>query len=535
MSTYSKILHHLGTPKNPTFKSSIDKKRTFEQYEAEQKKTEVDKLQEKTQELQKNVQFLENYIINQHDEVYELKEQIKTQSVLEKHKLNEGLLNEPPNIKNSDPLTPLDQDFVTVKQLNDHYQLFINRIQQQMSTIGGGGAGSFSDLNDIKNFVFVGSSGDLPQPVDGVINLKDNYTYFFTTVVDLQGSRLIAGQNTTILGGSSESTKIKSTGIGTDVALLSSNYSIPIRNISFEAPWVLNLDATGIDNQSLDWFGVNFVNSEKVGIISSYNNFILLDSSFFNSQDLTFDGMIDTIAIDECLFRGDFDIGGNFAIIRVADSANISDRFQASSSSFIVPSTFNAIYANNPTLPDESFILDSCNFSGPGNYVDGEVSDPFGLKSFYSNNRGITNTFVNGQIYMIDNTTTTSIPSTNTWVKVAGTTIDTGEISKFIAGNNRLTCQASLQREYNVQCTISFRCEAPDNVKFGIYDSRYGNVRIPSQVKHTSSINELHHIKLTDLVSQFSSGNYIEIYCKNLDSTTSITVEYFNLLIYQIG
>lgn len=63
--------------------------------------------------------------------------------------LNEGLLNEPPNVKNRDPLTPLDQNYVTLDHLNQHYKLFINRIQQQLSTLGGGGETRFEFLDDI--------------------------------------------------------------------------------------------------------------------------------------------------------------------------------------------------------------------------------------------------------------------------------------------------------------------------------------------------------------------------------------------------
>jgi pyruvate-formate lyase-activating enzyme len=63
--------------------------------------------------------------------------------------LTEGLLNEPPDVKNSDPLTPLDQNFVTLDQLKEHYRLFINRIQQQLSTIGGGGETRLEFLDDI--------------------------------------------------------------------------------------------------------------------------------------------------------------------------------------------------------------------------------------------------------------------------------------------------------------------------------------------------------------------------------------------------
>ena len=63
--------------------------------------------------------------------------------------LTEGLLNEPPDVKNSDPLTPLDQNFVTLSQLQDHYRLFINRIQQQLASIGGGGETRLEFLDDV--------------------------------------------------------------------------------------------------------------------------------------------------------------------------------------------------------------------------------------------------------------------------------------------------------------------------------------------------------------------------------------------------
>jgi hypothetical protein len=67
----------------------------------------------------------------------------------EKTILNEGLLNELPTIKNSDPLTPLNKNYVTLEQLQEHYRLFINRIQQQLSTIGGGGETRLKYLDDI--------------------------------------------------------------------------------------------------------------------------------------------------------------------------------------------------------------------------------------------------------------------------------------------------------------------------------------------------------------------------------------------------
>ena len=87
-------------------------------------------------------------------ELYEIVELIKSEQQNIQEELQEGLLNEPPNEKESvggqaDPLTPMDQKFATLDDLASHYRLFINRIQQQISTIGGGGAGFIKDLDDV--------------------------------------------------------------------------------------------------------------------------------------------------------------------------------------------------------------------------------------------------------------------------------------------------------------------------------------------------------------------------------------------------
>jgi hypothetical protein len=61
-----------------------------------------------------------------------------------------GLLAEPSNTKvQQDPITPLDQKFATLDDLQKHYKLFLNRIQQQLSTLGGGGETRLRYLDDV--------------------------------------------------------------------------------------------------------------------------------------------------------------------------------------------------------------------------------------------------------------------------------------------------------------------------------------------------------------------------------------------------
>jgi hypothetical protein len=50
---------------------------------------------------------------------------------------------------NEDPLTPVDKKFATMEDFQKHYGLLIQRIQQQLSTIGGGGAVNIKDMDDV--------------------------------------------------------------------------------------------------------------------------------------------------------------------------------------------------------------------------------------------------------------------------------------------------------------------------------------------------------------------------------------------------
>jgi hypothetical protein len=73
----------------------------------------------------------------------------KKEGKKEKVSFTEPNYTEPPSLKNKDPLTPLNQEFLTVKDFNQHYRLFLNRIQQQLSTIGGGGETRLRYLDDV--------------------------------------------------------------------------------------------------------------------------------------------------------------------------------------------------------------------------------------------------------------------------------------------------------------------------------------------------------------------------------------------------
>ena len=81
------------------------------------------------------------------EELQEELEEPKKPTLIEK---SLGLLAEPSDVKvQQDPITPLDQKFATLEDLQKHYSTFLSRIQQQLSTLGGGGETRLRYLDDI--------------------------------------------------------------------------------------------------------------------------------------------------------------------------------------------------------------------------------------------------------------------------------------------------------------------------------------------------------------------------------------------------
>ena len=109
---------------------------------------------ENIRDLTKDIKKLNNhhdYNTTNISELYRIVEELKgKQEVLKEELAEQGtMLADPPDTNNDDPLTPIDQNFVTVDQLQKHYKLFVERVQYQLASIGGGGAGFIKDLDDV--------------------------------------------------------------------------------------------------------------------------------------------------------------------------------------------------------------------------------------------------------------------------------------------------------------------------------------------------------------------------------------------------
>jgi hypothetical protein len=289
----------------------------------------------------------------------------------------------------TDQLTTLaSDDTILVRQTSQSKKNTEISYANLVSIIGGG------ITND--NIIFVNAKADFPAAVSGVITLLEGKTYVVTTSIDLLGDRLVTGGVCNLFGTSSETSFLTSTGLGASTALITSIYTIVLERISFkDVGTCFSIDGN-TNLVALDWKAVNFINIPNVGVINKCDNFIFDTGAFLGSEGLRFTGTIGTIGLNNSLFSGSGSAGN---ILELDASCIITRRFRMIYSSVIAFSSTVGINVNaSVTLTDERYILDTINFSGGGTYVSGITQTS--NKALFINCVGITNTAVNGQLYM---------------------------------------------------------------------------------------------------------------------------------------
>lgn len=375
------------------------------------------------------------------------------------------------------------------------------------------------------NFVFVKTKNDFPAAVSGVITLVDNVTYFITTVVDLTGDRLVCGNNTTIIGGSSENCSLKSTGLDSATALITSVYSIPMRNIAITHGTALNLDATGNSTAAIDWFGVNFVNCASVGTIKSYSNFIMSDSALLNSANMTFDGTMGTIGFQQCLFSG---IAGQTSL-NFPSTLTVTRRIRVIYSSFVAFGGATAInVSTSAVIPVESYILDTINFSGGATYIAGVQHDD--NKALFQNCKNISNTAEVGQMYFTNNATQNTIATTGVFEKIEGTTTASPQTEKFSHINNRLTYTGGITREFVVTASCSAQAITTNATTITVRIAKNGVTIAESESQATTSATGRNENFYCQALTELAQNDFIELFIANQTNANNLLVTELNVL-----
>tara|TARA_Y100000361_G_scaffold152325_1_gene171529 strand:+ start:12759 stop:13964 length:1206 start_codon:yes stop_codon:yes gene_type:complete len=386
---------------------------------------------------------------------------------------------------------------------------------------------SGANFTELPNMEYVSQKSDLPSPSAGVITLLADTTYFFIGTIDLTGDRLVGDSNTCLLGNSSENAFLTSTGLGAGVALFTTDYTTPIRHISFkDVDTAIDIDGSRSgQNPALDWYGVNFVNVPNVGTIKDVDNWIYSTGAVLNSRGLKFDGSIGTVGASNSIFVGDGSAGN---IVEILSTANITRRFRIIYSSVVAFASTTGIDVDvSATIPVEGYILDTINFSGGSTYLAGV--DYLDNKSSFVRCIGINNTTEIGNYYMTGNSTATTISVASTPVKVAGITTANAINQKFSHIDNRLTFTGALANTFEVNSIATFITSNNRDIKLSI--AKNGTVIADSSVPVTSDNAGKAHAVPMQTILEMQTNDYIEIFVQNDTDTNSITVEYLSTTI----
>ena len=384
-----------------------------------------------------------------------------------------------------------------------------------------------------ESWVFVTTPSDLPASnSSGVITLSDNITYVITKFVDLSGARIEMSHNNALIGGSSETCRLFSTGLSGS-ALLSSTHTTPIRNLSIESDIVFSLNGNGDLGQSVSLFDVKFTNCRQRGTISNYDSFSMFNSTVTSSNDLRLANSFNSIAIGDSQFNQRAAPGGN-PLIRLSSSLSVTRSFEVVHSHFIVSSGSHGIAVDNEAsiTTNEGFVLDAVYFAGTGTALSGTNSQS--NKAAISNCVGVENSADLAQYYMFNNATATALTNRYTFYKVAGTTTSGSYVRKFLLSNNRATYVGSRPGYYLITACMSFSTANNNEIAFRV--AKDGAPIDSSETKATAGSSGRAESVTAQGVVFLSSGSYVEMFAANNTSANStLTVSDLNMIIAKVS
>ena len=371
------------------------------------------------------------------------------------------------------------------------------------------------------NYVLVKSLADFPAPSGGpggVINLDP------TTLYEINGWIVTANQinlnGCTIFGGDSTNDRLLNVGTG---ALFTGSSGGLIKNLTLigtpgNSLFDLN-DATKTRNIIIRDSYVGFFGS--VGTITGHNLTLLqLISYIYNQNGITLSSNKNLILKDQAWFNTNAatftTLSGDFEIIGILGGI------------YQVASGKTGLDVTGITSITESAFMSAVSFTDVGSRTVGTFS-----KEWEINTPGLitkTDDVASGTIY-VSSTALTSIPSADTPVKAAGTTI-TENLFRFDDGgvNNRLRYTGTKTRIFSVSASLAI--SSPNSGQYLLmYIAKNGTVIGSTEIKRKIANGSDIGAATVSGTVELATNDYVELWLANDSSNKDATVERLNFQI----
>lgn len=378
-----------------------------------------------------------------------------------------------------------------------------------------------SSANTRSNFVLVKSAADLPAPVSGVITLAAGTTYeingtiTLTSKINLNGCYLIGADATNDKLVYTPATGELFTGTKggsiKTLTLTASTTGAKLFNVDMAATETLLMrdcnvfgckDVGLVKGGNIVFFSVINYAGNTNGITYQNNTTLLLDNTaWFSTNAGTFEKLVGSFNLIDKL--------GGFGQPMLANSATALD-------------------VSGITSIAEAGNLKNTAFIGTGTKVTGTFSKKWEVEAAGLNTE--KDATATGTLY-VSSSTNTTIATTNTPVKIDGTTTAT-ELARFTSPvNNRLVYDGTKTRTFIVTAAISASGTSGSNVySFYIFKNGVGITASRQRTKVSSTVGDVQIITIVSTVA-LSPGDYVEVWTENNSSDVDLNVQNMTLSI----
>lgn len=372
--------------------------------------------------------------------------------------------------------------------------------------------------------VVVSALSDLPTAVGGVITLEEDTEYALVNDVNVGTNRIVMQELTTITGQGAGITTLTYT--GTDAMFTWVDADVTVRNCSVSCANGSLFDGSGPATNRYAFFSnVGFGPCRDLGTV---DGIYYMGVSYCSFAGITTDG----ITLSGDFTRVDFSHSQLFisggTLFKLGSST--MDSFNASDCLF------------SPTAGGIGLISGvsssaNINADGIGQFIDNLITDydmtisNISLSDFrwvFRNNNRIRDTYPTLLLTMQGNATATTIASTSTPVKVAGTwVVGDGDAMTGTTGG-RATYNGEKAARMPVVATLTIDPASGSEQDISVYIAKNGTVISTSRISSGISTSKPRMVTCQTQLT-FENGDYVEVFVQNGTTVNNVTVTRANL------